>query len=273
MFRNRSYIFFALAVGLALLTTVMTYNWLQNQTPAPVVEKPVEKKNEAQLAVAAVDLPWGTPLTKEMIRFVEYPMANMPEGKFQDMESLVGRVVLTPLQRNEPILEAKLAPIDIKNGGVIGVLKPGMRAIAVRVNEVVGLPGFVKPGDRVDIMVTMRGKGGMTTKTVLENTLVLATDTQLERKGPGEKPVPVKVITFEVSLKEAEKLALASTEGQLRLALRSPLNDDPEFTVGATPNSLLASYRAKVANKAVARKRARDQVELILGGNRRVLQF
>ena len=106
------------------------------------------------------------------------------------------------------------------------------RAMAVRVNEVVGLPGFIKPGDRVDIMVTLknpkRGKGKIT-KTVLENTLVLATGTQMERKGPGEKPTPVKVITFEVSLKDAEKLALASTEGKLRLALQIRMSVPSRF--------------------------------------------
>jgi len=269
-------VFFALAIGLALVTTVMTYNWLQNQTPGPVVQK-IIKKNETQIAVATKDLPWGTPLTKELVRLVDYPTGHMPAGKFLDTESLLGRVIVTPVKQHEPILETKLAPQDVLNGGVLGVMTPGKRAMAVRVNEVVGLPGFVKPGDRVDIMVTMknnRGKG-KTTKTVMENTLVLATGKQMERKGPGEKPTPVKVITFELTLKDAEKLALATSLGKLRLALRSPLNTEPEYTVGATPNSLLASYRAKGFRRGgkVKRGKPKEKVELIMGGKRKIIKF
>ena len=274
MFRNRSMLFFALAIGLGLVTTVMTYNWLQEQTPEPV--KQFLKSKGHKIVIASVDVPWGSPLTAEMVRLVEYPQAHLPEGHFKDVESLKGRVVLTHLQRHEPILEAKLAPEDVKHGGVLGVMDPDKRAMAVRVNEVVGLPGFVKPGDRVDIMATLknpkRGKGKIT-KTVLENTLVLATGTQMERKGPGEKPTPVKVITFEVSLKDAEKLALASTEGKLRLALRSPLNTELELTKGATRRSLLASFREKRKPSPRVRKRLRTRVELIMGSKRSVVKF
>ncbi len=149
--------------------------------------------------------------------------------------------------------------------------------MAVRVNEVVGVSGFLKPGDRVDIMATLRNgkKKEKITKTVLENTLILATGTQMERKGPGEKPKAVKVITFEVSLEEAEKLALASTEGKLRLALRSPLNMEPELTEGATPKNLLASYRKAVRRTPPAKKRrvSRETVELIHGSSRKYFKF
>ena len=278
MFRNRSFLFFGLAGVLALVTSILAYNWFQDQKPAPQVKKAV-KTEGIPIAVASVDIPWGTPLTKEMFRLVAYPKAHLPEGRFEKMEGLNGRVVLTHLKRNEPILESKLAPTDVKTGGVVGVMHPGMRAIAVRVNDVVGLPGFVKPGDRVDIMATLKGQGrkrGQITKTVLENVLVLATGTQMERKGPGEKPHPVKVITFEVSLPEAEKLALASSEGKLRLALRSPVNTEPEYTTGATTDSLLTSFRAKSETRTVQKKRrtvAKDKVELITGSDRKVLRF
>ncbi|MDT7041001.1 Flp pilus assembly protein CpaB [Candidatus Nitronereus thalassa] len=275
MVRNRSLLFFGLAILLAFGTSIMAYNWFQNQTPAPQVKK-IVKFEGTPIVVASADLPWGTPLTKEMVRVVNYPAEHLPEGRFENIDMLPGRVVLTHLKRNEPILESKLAPLDIKNGGVGGVLHPGMRAMAVRVNEVVGVSGFLKPGDRVDIMVTLqnRGKREKITKTVLENTLILAAGTQMERKGPGEKPRAVKVITFEVSLEEAEKLALASTEGKLRLALRSPINTEPELTKGATTQNLLSSYRA-ASRAPVAKRRAisRDKVELIKGTNRKYLSF
>ena len=97
----------------------------------------------------------------------------------------------------------------------------------------------------------------------------------MERKGPGEKPTPVKVITFELTLKEAEKLALATSLGKLRLALRSPLNIEPEYTVGATPNSLLASYRARVTSGKgrIKKWKPKEKVELIMGGKRKIIKF
>ncbi len=275
MVRNRSLLFFGLAILLALGTSIMAYNWFQNQTPAPQVKK-IVKFEGTPIVVASADLPWGTPLTKEMVRVVNYPSEHLPDGRFVAIDTLPGRVVLTHLKRNEPILESKLAPLDIKNGGVGGVLHPGMRAMAVRVNEIVGVSGFLKPGDRVDIMATLQNgsKREKITKTVLENTLILAAGTQMERKGPGEKPKAVKVITFEVSLEEAEKLALASTEGKLRLALRSPINTEPELTKGATTKNLLSSYRAKVPSPAIKKRAARrDQVEMITGTNRKYIKF
>ena len=274
MSQNRSFVFFGLAVVLALITAIMAYNWFQNQTHQAPVKKIVTYEGEP-IVVAGVDVSWGTPLTKEMVRLVNFPSEHMPEGRFENLEELSGRVVLTPLKRHEPILESKLAPLDVKHGGVVGVLHPGMRAMAVRVNDVVGLPGFVKPGDRVDIMVTLKnsGKKEKITKTVLENTLVLATGTQLERRGPGEKPKKVKVFTFEVSLEEAEKLAFASTEGKLRIALRSPLNAEPELTKGATAKTLLASYRSTYQAKGKAKRRSRNRMEIIIGGKRKFVKF
>ncbi len=274
MFQSRSFLFLGLAVLLAFGTSILAYNWFQNQAPAPQI-KTIVKFEGVPIVVASRDLPWGTPLTQKMVRVVNYPSEHLPEGRFTEIESLAGRVVLTHLRRNEPVLESKLAPLDIKTGGVVGVLHPGMRAMAVRVNEVVGVSGFLKPGDRVDIMATLQNgkKDEKITKTVLENTLILATGTQMERKGPGEEPKAVKVITFEVSLEEAEKLALASTEGKLRLALRSPLNTEVELTHGATSKHLLSSYRKAVRRTPAKKRAARETVELIHGSTRKYLKF
>lgn len=274
MFQSRSFLFLGLAVLLAFGTSILAYNWFQNQAPAPQIKK-IVKFEGVPIVVASRDLPWGTPLTQKMVRVVNYPSEHLPEGRFTEIESLAGRVVLTHLRRNEPVLESKLAPLDIKTGGVVGVLHPGMRAMAVRVNEVVGVSGFLKPGDRVDIMATLKNgkKDEKITKTVLENTLILATGTQMERKGPGEEPKAVKVITFEVSLEEAEKLALASTEGKLRLALRSPLNTEVELTQGATSKHLLSSYRKAVRRTPAKKRAARETVELIHGSTRKYLKF
>ena len=274
MFQNRPGVFLGLAVGIALVTAILAYNWFQSQRQqAPqVVEQQVMTVEGVPIAVASADMAWGTPITKEMIREVPFPQESLPAGHFKKLEDLKGRVLLSHVKRNEPILESKLAPIDIKTGGVVAILDQDKRAMAVKVNEVVALPGFVKPGDRVDIMVTFaNGKKGQITKTVLENMRVLAIGTQMERVAEGEKPVPVKIITFEVTLIEAEKLAMASNGGQIRLALRSPLNAGVKKTRGATFNDLEASYQAAPPKRA--RKKKSERVEVIKGNTKSVVKF
>jgi len=276
MFQNRPALFLGLSITIALVTTVMIYNWLnsQKQQPVPPVEKEVAAIEGMSIAVAGADVAWGTPLTKDMVRMVRYPKENLPTGHFDNVEDLKDRVLLTHLQQNAQILESKLAPKDIKTGGVAAVMNPNKRAMAVKVNEVVALPGFVKPGDRVDVMVTfVDQKRKQITKTILENMLVLAIGTQMERDSQDKKPRPVKIITFEVSLEEAEKLAMASNGGQLRLALRSPINTELEKTRGATFRDLKASFPKNVVRKRGKRVRPRIRVEVIKGNARKVVKF
>jgi len=279
MGQNRPILFLGLAVGIALVTTIMVYQWLQGQRSSNVAAPEIVVEG-VSVAVASNDIPWGTPLALETIRMVSYPEEALPVGHFKDIEALKGRVVLTNLRKNEPILESKLAPTDMKNGGVIAVMDPSKRAMSVKVNEIVGLPGFVHPGDRVDVMVTFENPhakgddgGKQITKTVLENTLVLAAGTQMSRPEGEEKLSPVTVITLEVTLEEAEKLAMAENGGKLRLALRSPLNPDVQKTTGATFNDLKASFHvAPPRPKRIVRKKE-DQVEVINGTNRKTLKF
>ena len=274
MFQNRPVLFMGLAVGIALVTTILIYNWLQQQKQTPqVVEQKKVTIEGIPIAVASADLAWGTPIKKEMLREVPFPQENLPAGHFKKPEDLIGRIVLTSMKRHEPILESKLAPIDIKYGGVLGVLDPEKRAMAVKVNQIVALPGFVKPGDRVDIMVTMAGGGKeRITKTVLENMKVLAIGTQMERGSADGKPQPVKIVTFEVTLEEAEMLAMASNGGQLRFALRSPLNPDLKKTRGATIPDLRASLKLNPPKKKKAKRRT-TQVEVIKGNAKSVVKF
>ncbi len=270
MGQKRPLLFLGAAIGIALVTTVMIYQWLAGQQASePEVQAVVEIEG-SEIAVASADVPWGTPLTDEFIRLVSYPEDILPSGHFTTVDDLKGRVVLANLKKNEPIMESKLAPIDITTGGVSAVMDPQKRAMAVKVDQVVGLPGFIKPGDRVDVMVTMDRPGNTkdpkVTKVVLENSLVLATGTQMERVD-GEEPTPVKVITLEVSLEEAEKLAMASNGGKIRLALRSPINPEITKTRGAKFSDLLTSYQ-------LAPKRSkRVRVEVIKGKDKSVRRF
>lgn len=280
MGQKRPLVFLGIAMIIALATTVMVYRWLQGQRMIEV-DTPEVVLEGVSVAVASADIPWGTPLAEKTIRIMTYPEEGVPTGHFNDPATLKGRVVLMNLKKNEPILESKLAPIDVKTGGVSAVMDPNKRAMAVKVNEVVGLPGFVQPGDRVDVMATFedpRGKkkenGGAkeeVTKVVLENTLVLAIDTQMERSAGEEKPTPVKVITLEVSLDEAEKLAMAENGGKLRLALRSPLNPEVSKTKGADFKDLMRSHQLIPPRSKVVKPK--NQVEVIQGTERKTMKF
>lgn len=275
MGQKRPLMFLGVAIGIALVTTVLVYQWLQGQrvTEPEVAEVVIEGVN---VAVASSDIPWGTPLTEETIRVVPYPEESVPLGHFTDRKSLKGRVILANLKKHEAILDSKLAPIDLKTGGVVAVMDPNKRAMAVKVNEVVGLPGFVQPGDRVDIMGTFekpnakRGQNESITKVILENILVLATGTQMERRQGEDELVPVKVITLEVTLEEAEKLAMAENGGKLRLALRSPLNPDIKKTRGADFKALMKSHQLIPPRPKGSR---RAKVEVIKGTDSKTRRF
>jgi pilus assembly protein CpaB len=169
----------------------------------------------------------------------------------------------SPVKANEPIFETKLAPTSVKTGGVAAVITPKKRAVAIRVDKTIGVSGFIHPGNRVDILVTLStGKTPVPlTKTILENILVLAAGPETETKGKEEKPSNVDVITIEVTPEEAEKVALAASEGRLQLALRNFSDTEDVITKGTTIPTLLASYsqgpvkEAKASARKVAVKR------------------
>jgi pilus assembly protein CpaB len=267
MRRYQAFLLLGLAMCMALATSVLIYKWLQRQPP--VVEKIIDPQTETVI-VAASNLFWGTKLTQGVIKPVSFPKNSLPDGHFSTPESLEGRVLIANVMTYEPILESKLAPRDVTMGGVAAVTNPEKRAMAVKVDDVVGVAGFINPGNRVDVLVTIK-QSPPETKTVLQNVLVLATGSEVERKGKEEKPSPVKVITLEVTPEEGEKLALAATEGKILLALRNQLNAEPVLTKGATIPALLDSYRIHNAPKPATKgKKVVEvppvQVEVIKGG-------
>ncbi len=266
MGRSRPFLVLGFAVVMALVTSVLAYSWLRQQAKPAVAQ--AETPKTQMVALTKMDLPWGTKLEPEMVEMVAFPQNSAPDGHIGALEEVTGRVLVTSLKRHEPILQTRLAPKGITTGGVPALMSPTHRAMAVKVDEVVGVAGFVKPGDRVDVLVTISPTEKATdtvTKVVLENALVLAAGTELERKGGDKEPAQVKVITLEVTPDESEKLALAASEGKLRLALRSPLNAEPVLTKGATIPSLLASYR--VPQEAPAKtKQQKLETEIIKGG-------
>jgi pilus assembly protein CpaB len=219
----------------------LIYNYLQKRTA------PKEVALETQpVAVAVANLPWGTAIKKEMVKVEPYLKKSLPGGYISDPSALEGRVVISPIAANEPILQSRLAPVDLKTGGVAAVVKPKNRAVAVRVDKIIGVAGFIYPGNRVDVLVTIDGGKGVPepiTKIVLENILVLASGADVQKGGKeAAQASPVDVITLEVTPEETEKLAHAATQGKLQLALRNYQDTEDVLTRGARTPALLASY-------------------------------
>jgi len=239
--------FLPLALGLVIasLVGIFAYKWLNVQRTQKEV---VNVETEAvPVTVAAADLPWGTKLSPEMVKTLLYIKESIPPGAFLEPESLQERVLISPLKQNEPILECRLAPDSVTVGGVSAIVKLGKRALAVKGDKVIGLSGFIRPGNRIDVLATItnpRNKSEMT-KTVLENILVLATGIELEENKEGGKPNPVDVYTLEVTPREGEKLSLAATKGKLHFALRNIIDKETVLTKGATIPKILASFIPK----------------------------
>ena len=231
----------ALSLVIAVVGSFFLYNWVQQRTaPKEVVKVAADA---VPVAVAAANLPWGTQIKPEMLKTVPYLRESLPTGYFAKIDDLKERVLIAPMKINDPIAEHHLAPIDVKTGGVSAVVEPGKRAIAVKGDKVIGIAGFINPGNKVDVLVTIEDpqKKEEKTKTILENIMVLATGTQIQKNEKGE-PSPVDVYTLSVTPEEAETLTLGATQGKLQLALRYVTDTETVLTIGATIPKMLASY-------------------------------
>ncbi len=225
-----------LALVIAAAGSFFIYSWMQRQAaPKVVANVEPDKANIVQAEVAAVDMIPGTKISVEMIKKGDFLINSLEPGHFTDSAALVGRVTISPLKANELILEHRLASIDIKTGGVSALVTEGKRAVAVGGDKVIGLSGFIYPGNRVDVLVTWKDPAtdAEITKLVLENVLVLASGTLMQRNDKGDA-APVDVYTLEVTPEEAEILGLTRNQGKIQFALRSPVDSGTIATKGAT---------------------------------------
>jgi pilus assembly protein CpaB len=210
--------------------------------------------------VALMDLPVGTELRADQLRAVDWPASSIPEGSFRDAKDLEGRMVAVRVYKGEPLMPALLTGNEAGKG-LSALLPPGTRAAAVRVDDIVGVAGFIHPGDSVDVIVTMRTEGGTgatAARVILQAIKVLAVGKDLDAqiKG-GDKAVPATVATLLVTADQSERLALAATQGKLLLTLRGSLDKEYVETKGVSPNSLLAATQPLPPQAPVAAKVAR----------------
>src|SRR2546427_9246572 len=203
-----------------------------------------------EVIVAADNIPVGAKIEEKDLQIVRYPADNLPPNSPRSRASVLGRGVILPISKGEFILLNKLAGPNA-GSGLPALIPPGMRAMSVRVNEVVGVAGFVQPGTRVDVLVTGNpGSGQQQTTTVLENVGVIAAGQRLERNAAGEAPM-APVITLLVSPDDAQKLTLASTEGRIQLSLRNPLDTRQESLGSVKTDSLYRNLSAPVVRPKI----------------------
>jgi pilus assembly protein CpaB len=217
MNRTRLLMIGILALGLGLFVSMYVYKGLQARSGAggdPGVD----------VMVAANDLQVGARVDEHDIKIIRIPGADLPPGAPRKRSEVVGHGVIIPISRGEFILPNRLAA-ENAGAGLPSLIPPGMRAVSVRVNEVVSVAGFVTPGTRVDVLLTGTPgtNGDQQTTTVLQNVAVLASGHTLERNSSGEAQ-NTAVITLLVSPDDAQRLTLASSQGHIQLALRNPLD-------------------------------------------------
>lgn len=213
-----------------------------------------DKIETLDVVVAAEDITEGKSLAETDLKTKRFTAEAVPAGAFLDADSLVGRVTMMPIFAGEPVMENKLAPIGSAAGLEVKI-QPGMRAMAIPVNDAVGVNGFIVPNSRVDVLVTIRPKQNQqmqTAKVFLQNMRVLTAGQHLSRDANG-KPITASTVTLEVSPQEAELLAVAMQEGVLQLALRGYADSDSLKTDGATFKDVLAA--AKTYRPAPVRRR------------------
>jgi pilus assembly protein CpaB len=220
---------FLVAAGASLVLYRVLINRPQNAKAAPAT---------VQIVLANRDLQLGNVIKEDDVRLADWPGA-VPLGATTKTQDLVGRGVTTVIYAKEPVIESRLAPKGA-GGGLAAMIPPGMRAVAVRVNEVVGVAGFVVPGMHVDILISGNSPGGSAavgtlTRTLLQNIEVLSAGQDFKKDAEG-KPVLVQVVNVLVTPEQAEQLSLASMQTSIQLVLRNPLDRD----VAKTPGTALS---------------------------------
>jgi pilus assembly protein CpaB len=241
----RVFIVFVMAITVGGVFAYATYNYVQN-APAKTVTMPTQK-----VIVAASDLDIGAEIRQDDLRIIDWPANAVPAGAFHDSNEVIGRGLVLPVIQNEPILPMKLSSKEA-GGGLPPAIPQGMRAVSVRVDEVIGVAGYVLPGTRVDVVVTLspsESHKDVTSKVILNNVQVLAAGTKIDRETDKNKPVAVSVVTLLVNPEESERLTLAATEGKIQLALRNPLDRETPTTRGIRPGSLLGAAPIVVAER------------------------
>ena len=256
MNRTRLVFIGILALALGLFASALTYKALQQRTAGPAELEPV--------VVAAIEIPVGTRLQEKDVRLVGLPAEAVPPGSFHHVKDVKDRGVIAPIGPGEFILAGRnLASLNA-GAGLPSMIPSGMRAVSVRVTDISSVGGFVAPGTRVDVLMTGNpGSGEAQTVTVLKNVAVLANGSRMDKSAfGGETVTNSPVITLLVSPDDAERLALASAQGKIQLALRNPLDTSQNDVAAVNLRSLYPSPKP-TTNASATHAKAKPAVQTL----------
>jgi pilus assembly protein CpaB len=270
--RKTSVAILVVALVMGLSAVVLAHNWIQARSGGGVATQ--------KIVVATSALSFGTELTKDNTTEIDWPAGQRPAGSFASEKSLLkdgSRVVLTPIERNEPILASKITGPG-QRGSLSNLLKNDMRAVTVRVDDVRGVAGFILPGDRVDV-VLIRTDGTQGAKSyadvIVQNVKVLAVD-QKANERPNKANVVARAVTLAVNSEDAQKILLATNIGRISLTLRESGQTGQEAIRRITEHDLVMAdavpppkpteVKAAPAAKPAPRPVVRNQTVLILHG-------
>lgn len=268
--RKSTIVMVTFAVVFGLLAVFIAQAWLSGQAERRMRSIEAQKKpvSTNTIVVAKQRLPFGVELAQDQLREVPWPAEALPEGAFATINELMSagkRVVLSPVEANEPVLSVKVTGPG-QRATLSALVGEGMKAVSIRVNDVEGVGGFVLPGDRVDVVLTRQiEKGNATTEVVLQNTRVLAVDQSADDRAT--KASIAKAVTLEVDTIGAQKIWLAASVGSLSLLLRKAGESSAERTRRVTLDDL-----SKPEIATPERNTATSNVSVQRGGTRQTYE-
>ena len=266
-----------ISLTLAIISgSVAGYSAIRYLEERPLTLVASEPRDEGRhVAVAASALSVGSIVREEDVRLVLWPSEAVPEGYAESAAEVIGRGVITEVRVNEPFLQSKLAELG-SGGGLPITIPSGMRAVSVRVDDVIGVAGFVVPSTRVDVIVTLTPSGSQDTasRVFLQNVHAVAAGQEIQRDEDGA-PMTVTVITLLVTPEDAERLVLAASQGRIQMALRNTLDVDTLNTSGSRISSLLAPRRRTTTRRAAAvpQQPPPSVIAIYRGGVRTLLSY
>lgn len=238
--RNRAILMLGLAIVFAVVAAFLAQSWLRSQVGSPteqtVIIQEAPKPPETTIVVARQPLFYGNELTRQNVREIPWLADDLPTGTFEKIDDLFvddqTRVVLRTMEQNEPVLDTKISGDD-RAATMSAIIPLKMRAITIRVNDIVGVAGYIIPGDRVDMMLTREGSSKKTeTSLLLQNVQILGIAQQVSEDQ--QEPRVVRSVTIAVTPSQAQKIVLAYNVGSLTLALRNRGDADPSRATRVT---------------------------------------
>ena len=250
MFKRRGLILIVLSLIMGSAAAYTANRWVTSQ----VLNEEADKGTH--VVAAAMAIPYGTKVEGRHLRYVEIPSDAAPTGFFTKIEDVEGMVSTTPITRGEILIAERFAAHE--SGSTLAALVgENMRALTVRVNDVIGVAGFLLPGNRVDVLSSRRdGSRRAVTETILHNIKVLAVDQTATTEQ--NEPVIVRAVTLEMTPAQAEVLVKARTEGEIQLTLRNPLEvvaeaepePEPEPEVKPAPKPAVSAPQPRPVNRS-----------------------